>query len=182
MAKEVDGKRADSVGEQDITTPQKMRMEQPEHHQPEVSIAVQPAYLRQRRATRFRTISKQHHTGSKQHREEPHELHVKEDVTESPNPAIDPLLLTEGGRIHVGAERHRKRLDVHHQDAEQGETTQHIDAGDSFSLRNWNRLNHGTFLEWLIDALLRPVTRSCQRSSNISCSSTTMPDGGDHRL
>ena len=159
MAKEVDGKRADSVGEQDITTPQKMRMEQPEHHQPEVSIAVQPAHLRQRCAARFGTIGKQQHAGPEQHREESHELHVEEDVTEAPHPPVDPLLLTEGGRIDVGAERHRKRLDIHPQDAQQSETTQHIDAGDSSSCRDRSNLIHDTFLSWLADALLRSGRR-----------------------
>ena len=71
---------------------------------------------------------------AEQHREDRHELLIGEHPSRQPDEEVRALQVAVGRRVEIGRPGHRECLDVHHQDAEQGETAQDVDRLDARGL------------------------------------------------
>ena len=132
---------ADAVEVEDVAKPEEMGVQEPKGDQPAASPEVQETG---RSASGPGPFDEEQHPGAKEQREEAHELGVEEDVTELPHPQVDAGEIPESGRVAVGGHRHRKALDVHHQDAQQRETAQDIEAHDAILRGDWSSRHHLT--------------------------------------
>ena len=76
----------------------------------------------------------QHDARAEQYRENGHELLVGEDMAHEPHPVVRPLQIAVRRRICIGRLDHGETLNVHHENAEQRETAEHVDRLDAVRL------------------------------------------------
>ncbi len=144
-ARQVHQTTADRVRHQDVADPEEVGVGQSERQQP-AHAAVVPD--RGPPAPRLDPVGKETDSGAEQQGKEREELLAGEQLTQGPDAEVDPREVAPRRRIAVRRDRHREELDVHHQDAQQRETAQHVqapDPGADFS-RLRRRVAHLRFL------------------------------------
>ena len=127
----IDQHPADRVEKQDVAGPEQVGVQQPDDRQPR-----HPAVVRPPGAARPGPARHQDDAGAEEHREDRHELLVGEHPAGQPDPEVRPFEVAVGGRVEVSRLGHRERLDVHDEDAEQGEAPQDVDRVDARALRD----------------------------------------------
>ena len=135
-AAKVDQQPAHSVGDQNISAPQKVSMRQAKQNQPAHAPVVQSC---RGLACGLDAAGHEQNSGSEQHGENRHELLVCEDMAQQPDPEICSAQIAIRSGIPVGGADHREILNVHGENAQQRETAQHVDADDAlfFGNRLW---------------------------------------------
>ena len=130
-AQRVDQHAAHRVGEEDVAVPEQVGVEQPDDQQPAHAPVVHPAGAA---AARLGPPRHQDDARAEQHREDRHELLVGEHSPRQPDVEVRAFEVAVGGGVEVGRLGHRERLDVHDEDAEQGEPAQDVDRDDARGL------------------------------------------------
>ena len=100
-------------------------MQHPQHEQPELAAKKDRS---ERSTFRLGPIHHQHDASAKQHRENTHELLVKEKMRYEPGAEVIDFGTAHHQRILIGRKRHRKRINIHHQNTQHGYTAQRIET------------------------------------------------------
>ncbi|MYA80769.1 MAG: hypothetical protein F4X39_09640 [Acidobacteriia bacterium] len=87
---------------------------------------------------------------AEEHREDRHELLVGKHSARRPDVQVHAREIAVGGRVEVRRLRHRECLDIHHEDAEQGDAAQNVDCVDTRVLGDWFGVGtrHGDVASW----------------------------------
>jgi len=108
-------------------------MQQPEHDQP-CTAAVEDG--RKRHVTCFGTIHHHHHTRPVEHGEDSHEFLVEKQVREEPRAHVQRVRAAHDQRVVISRQRHRERVDVHHEDAHYSNTAQGVQGNEPLGRRD----------------------------------------------
>ena len=119
---------AQCVGYEYVANPQQISVGEPKAEQPEHAPVVQRGGST---AAGFDPVREQAYTGAEQHGEYGDEFGVGQQMAEVPDREVDAGQVSPHRRIQVGRFWHRECLDIHDQDAQNGETAQDVQAGDA---------------------------------------------------
>ena len=104
-----------------------------DQYQPELPPIEYPAVFAARGCG---TIRHQHNAGAKQHGENAQKLLVEENMRREPGAQIQAVGAAHQQGIRIGGKRHGESVDIHHQDAENGNASQDIEADDAICAKH----------------------------------------------
>ena len=105
-------------------------MEKADDHQPSHPPVVDLSGV----AARLGPIRDQNHAGAEEHGKDRHEFLVGKHPARNPDELVCAIKVTKGCGIEIRRGGHRKRLDVHHQNAEQREAAHDVNRFDASCL------------------------------------------------
>ncbi len=103
------------VHEQDVPKPKEIRVDRAKQHHEKLPAIVDAAEFR---TDSFRPAGHQDDARAEQHREYAQEFLMNKNVCKKPGAKIERVCATHEQWVGVGRERHRERVNVHDQDAE----------------------------------------------------------------
>ena len=117
-------------------------MGQAEEQEPEVAAVMQgPGAL----TARVQFLGHEQDACAEEQGEDGHELLVGEDVAQRPDPAVCPGQVAVDGRVGIGGCGHGEALDIHDENAQQGEAAQDVDGDDSLRRAGGGRRGLGRY-------------------------------------
>ena len=130
-----------AVEEQDVSPPDEVGMREAKRHQPEQAPVVDIGRLC-RRAALLEPRRQHQHPGAEEHGEDRAHLAFEEHGIDRPDPSIRAGNAAGHGGIEAGGERQRESEDIHQEDAEDGDATEHIHRTDALLGEDGPRNGH----------------------------------------